>query len=506
MIALMLGVAAALCATGSQETAVPLKEVSMIAWDRGIIESAYGDITKNWFVTWLNGKVAPMGIKVKVMSIPNTDREVKTATLLAAGSAPDVIMSYNLDTISRYVEQGGVYDYTDLLKTDGKYVPKACSDNDLRAGQIKGRQVTFRRLSNNFAHATFIRKDWLSALGMKEPRTVDELYALLKAIKGKDPGKVGTNLIPLALESGYNRWSSVMMAGFLNRELKPVDMLLEPKTFPEAKETHAFLNKLWNEGLLGNLWLDKGEQQLRQALTRGEVGVVVEMAHYLYMSAYGDTLAKLQEQNPSADYVLAYPWRKTADSKQYYELFKNGPYGFYLYSPTSIKNPKETFRLIDYMYSDEFLLANEFGDKEGVTYSMVNGTPTRLPGYNKAADWVEACYPSGREAWNDNGKKYLDFTAASFTKDAFKLEFVSKGVATTDLPLTAPAVTWPTPSKNKYGPTIDRVFDQKAREAVVAGPADFNALWDAAYKEYMDNGGAAIRDEALQGYAKAYGR
>lgn len=103
-------------------------------------------------------------------------------------------------TFNRYAEQGGLTDLTDLLNQYGPNLKKFLGEDTLAYGQIEGKQFAIPgKRSVLGKYASYIRQDWLDQLKLPMPQTTDELYTTLKAFQEKDPGKVGSGLIPFGM-------------------------------------------------------------------------------------------------------------------------------------------------------------------------------------------------------------------------------------------------------------------------------------------------------------------
>jgi putative aldouronate transport system substrate-binding protein len=109
----------------------------------------------------------------------------------------------------------------------------------------------------------WINKAWLDKLGLAVPKTTDELYAVLKAFKEKDPNGNGKpDEIPLTLvdehafmhmESLMGMWGVATKSGLFDSYLtvKNNKVLFAP-TEAGFKDGMKYLNKLYQEKLLDN--------------------------------------------------------------------------------------------------------------------------------------------------------------------------------------------------------------------------------------------------------------
>lgn len=117
-----------------------------------------------------------------------------------------------------------------------------------------------------------IRMDWLEKVEMEVPTTPDELYAVLKPFKEKDPDGLGENNIPYtavpqtvdgAISAGFG-----LLFNYEERDGKIVDARL----LPEYKEYLTFMNKLYSEGLLdADMPMNTGTKHLEKCAS-GRVG------------------------------------------------------------------------------------------------------------------------------------------------------------------------------------------------------------------------------------------
>ena len=116
-----------------------LQEITVLAWDRGIIPTEQGTIENNWWTQYVNDNMAKLGIKVRYVPVPRAQESQKLPTMLAAGDAPDVCFSYDKALYGLYVKNGALLDYTNLINRYGKNIKKQFSADDLALGKLNGR-------------------------------------------------------------------------------------------------------------------------------------------------------------------------------------------------------------------------------------------------------------------------------------------------------------------------------------------------------------------------------
>jgi len=482
-------------------------EISVLAWDRGTTPSTQGTIEKNWWVDYVNEHLAPRGAKVRYVPIPRNQEGEKLSTMLAAGDAPDISFTYNVDLILLYVKSGGLIDFTDLVAKGGApNLPKYFTQEDMEAGRINGRQYTFPYKNASFGDLTWIRKDWLDKLGLAEPETVDELTAVLKQFKAKDPGGVGDRLIPFLMTRSVNGWDTDVMPAFMDQLPGPEKLVTPRQMWPEAKPTLKYLNGLYHQGLLADMVLDKQEDQEKQRFVRGEVGAYLQMGHRPFHPAYGSLYMKLQENVPTARIVGTSPWRRTRSDKKGVQFSSASYYAYRLFSPLSNKHPEAALAYIDWIGSDgtiPYLLGID-----GKDHLMVDGFPRIIDAkqFAERVGWIQPQYPGMRFIFTDNIDKWMRYYSLAFVREQDREQWIreARHVAIDKLEYKDILLNAEKPMRVKYAALINTAWDAALPKIVLAPADQFDKLFDQAVKDYRDNGGDAIAREAVELYNKIY--
>ncbi|CAG7629929.1 hypothetical protein PAESOLCIP111_03150 [Paenibacillus solanacearum] len=313
-------------------------------------------------------------VNVKFDLIPFDTLTEKRNLVLAGGDYPDVFYTAKLTPadLTRYGSQGVFIRLNDLID---KYAPnfKKLMDKypDLKKGLTMPDGNIYSMpsfydpnfLSLLIGTPLWINQDWLTKLNMPEPKTTDEFYAYLKAVKATDlNGNGKPDEIPyggIGVDAMLDQLKGAWGLGTRGLGHKMVDIdpttnkLRFIKTDPKYKELLQYMNKLYSEGLI-----DK------------DIFTIKNTA--LYAKGQQGTLGSTIIPNPAT----------LMNQKNFIGLGAlKGPHGDQLYSNVKVpmvhvgafaitnknKNPEAAVRWMDYFYSDEGAKFYFMGQKD-VTY------------------------------------------------------------------------------------------------------------------------------------------
>jgi putative aldouronate transport system substrate-binding protein len=137
-------------------------------------------------------------VKLEPSAVPLSDYEQKRSVVISAGDAPLIIPKTYHPQEEAFVSSGAILpvsDYVDLMPNFKEKVERwglAPEINTLR--QADGKYYLLPGLHEKpwQDYSLVVRTDILQELGLQEPKTWDEVYTMLKAIKAKYP-----NLYPM---------------------------------------------------------------------------------------------------------------------------------------------------------------------------------------------------------------------------------------------------------------------------------------------------------------------
>ena len=149
-------------------------------------------------------------------------------------------------------------------------------------------------------YASYVRQDWLDALGLPTPQTAEELHTALKAFKEKDQ-RVGTGLIPMGMSIASAQYEPLIWSFIqplteeqrytLTQQLGSNDY---PTLLPGFKDALKYMNTLYNEGLMSaDFGLDKDKKKLWEDVSNGKVGFYSEDAGEIYISGTYKTFKRI---------------------------------------------------------------------------------------------------------------------------------------------------------------------------------------------------------------------
>ena len=171
-LALLLGMTSAVLAEDDWIT------LRVEAYDR---EIAGFDVTNCWQLKYAQEHFGdPNKIKLEFVPFARwTEGELLT-TALAGGTAPDLCMTYGGGLVQQCIDDEGIWQLDDFLNEYGTNLKAFLGDELLAYGQkdhdgdgtpeqwaIPARRISRANVGN------FIREDWLKALNMEKPTTID---------------------------------------------------------------------------------------------------------------------------------------------------------------------------------------------------------------------------------------------------------------------------------------------------------------------------------------------
>jgi len=466
----------------------------------------------NAWTKWIQEKVKKdLNIDITFIPVGRWSENTDIVNLMAAGTAPDLCYTYNLDMINEFRDKGGVFElspYIDsylpdlkkLLGADPSFPGKQLiyRDQDLKTLKIYS-VVSYRTAIAQ--RNVFIRKDWLDKLKMPVPKNMGEFYQALKAFRDKDPGNVGKNrVVPLGVNEDV-RWG---LSDFINHYFDPqlsdrdrwINSIADRYiTMPGYKRGVQEMNKWYNEGLIfKDFPLMSTADDFYNQVKSGVVGAICQNWDFIYRTDM-DILVDLRKNVPNADFIPV----NITNNKEVMDK----P-GLRIFIPQSSPNKDAALKYLNWLSKPENYSFLQIG-QEGVNHKKVNGIPQTVaappqhPWFMNSPNNIDLTLPmNGVELGSDaENAKVLGLSYGTISPDVISNAYVT---ATTGA--RGPAVWRATTKVNQYMGDLRGKADDLISLAITAKTSNFSKVWDNGIKDWLNSGGQEVINERSSLYPK----
>lgn len=446
-----------------------------------------------------------------VASLATTSSQDAFNLMIASGDLPDIVGGDRLkDKFNLYGQQGAFLPLNDLIEEHAPNIKAFFDDNPRLLQAITAADGNLYYIpyipDGVFGRGYFLRKDWLATLGLQEPETVEELYAVLTAFRNNDPNGNGVkDEIPFfARESDellrlVTLWDARSSGSDTPHDFYVDDGELRHGYADENYRTAiANLAKWYREGLIDPEIFTRGARSREDLLSKNIGG----MTHDWFASTatYNDSLADVV---PGFDFAAILPPASPSGRRiEEHRRIAVKPDGWAI--SLSNEHPEETMEYFDFWFTDLGRRLSNFG-VEGVHYDMVDGVPTYKP------EILEATAPVNAQMWaigaqlpkgfhQDYGyesqwtnQKALDGIALYEAGDYLVPDFL--GVSLTEEEQAVYDRIWPS--------TL--TYMREMQQAWILGSRDVEADW-ADYQSRLDRMGFKELMEVMNtAYVRQYG-
>lgn len=446
----------------------------------------------------------PNNIDVEFVAVPRSEEINNLNVLMAAGTAPDIIFTYNEGAVYSWAQQGGLMDLGPAIEEHGPQLKEYLADS-LQYGIFDGVQyaVVARRV-NLQKYSSLIRKDWLDALSLPIPTTTEETYEALKAFKQNNMG--GERTIPFGFALAPDSyepviWSFIKEQSDEARYLRSVT--IGSREYPILMDGHKdalqFLNKLYNEGLLDpDFALDKDKKKKDEHFVNGYTGLYSFDSGQAFGNGESSAVMTLESNVSGAEVAPVLPWTDF-EGKNRQPAYN--PSGMYIMVPSFSKRTAEAIKYLNWMAQDEVIQYMAFGE-EGVHHNLVDGYPVR----NSSEEDQKLLYNTGDMLIITNG---IDFGSAENNNEYMALSVVekhrelaiqSRSFADKDAVQQPISFDKPLDSEAKYSVVMLEKYEELLVKSIMSKPEEFDKVYEAALKDFMDTAGTEVFEERKVAY------
>lgn len=494
-------------------------KITVPVYDRS--KEGYPAVDDNYWTRWIQAEFGEKwNVDVEYVAIPRGDVMTKYSLLIAGGDTPTIMMEYDYPKVAQWASDGAmkVIDINAFAAVAPSFYQAMVDNNQLGYTDINGETyfvLTERPYFNTpYTFATFVRMDWLEAVGITEvPASYAEEKAAMEAII--KAGLTDRAPVPLSVpgaayitnfafrdvpvnEAEWAMHSSLGTPGFA---WYPTERML--------RRTNAEYHAGWYSSEF-DLNVETGGSvsgQLESDFING-----LTYRHGAYVSANMDWLKAFYEKNPDAKLAIASEFAGVEEGVSQAQLRADNPFGMIVgFSSLATDDQiKAAWMLMEWMIQPEVLGVLENG-VEGVTYTVgANGLPVVNVDYR------------GEEMLNHNmnidmtclvhaAKKVgtIEQTIAATAPQGLPQDFYDmlisryndqKTIAEKGLSYSDPVFAVAIQSEAEYSATLLSLYQEYYSQLVKCDPAEFDALYAELTAKYLDAGYQEIIDERLQAY------
>lgn len=374
----------AVCLPASASEEKPFEGVTLTYWVR--LHNNVAAVANSLNETeWYRAIHEATGITIDFIHPTVGSEKEEFSLLCASGEYPDIIehtwTDYNGGAAAA-IEDGVIIDLNDVMANNApnlRALLDANPDVDKAVKTQEGDYYVFpflrgTSMTNNktlFSNGFVVRNDWLQELGLGElPSTIDEWYEVFTAMKGNGvevPLTIRPDWLSDAFSAGFDNWKEFYVEDGVVK-----NGLVEDSRFDYLQT----LAKWYAEGLLDPDYLTATASSCQTYFVSGKSGVTYAPGGS-GLGTYTTTMMEVDSEITVDDIVSTVPVTSVKGQNAKFSKMSavyDGT-GNSAAISTQCTNLEAAAWLLDFMYSEEGLMINNFGI-EGESYEMIDGYPT----------------------------------------------------------------------------------------------------------------------------------
>lgn len=322
--------------------------------------------------------------------------------VIAQNDLPDVMIVEDLDELQYLVDNDMIADLTDsynnCMSDTIKNIYGSYGRDILDVVTFGGKIMAIPETNiSDGPNLIWLRKDWMDALGLSEPRTLSDVEEIIRQFKEKDPGHNGAgNTVGLVCDTslcggcGYSSEYTLDIifaayGAFPKQWIYDEDgNVVYGSVQPEAKEALAHIHELYKEGILDQDFLMRTSSNLIELIVDGQCG-----SFFGPWWAPNNPLMQAVEQNKDAEWQ---PYLIATEKSGLTSYHTQNPSGKYIVVRKGYEYPEIACKIVSVLF--DYLRYNDRDNQEIVDYYKENVDPTARPfainvDYNNA---LQICY------------------------------------------------------------------------------------------------------------------
>lgn len=276
--------------SATPETKAPIK-IEIV--QDGTVQFPENDFIKKALLDKLNIELT--------MTVEPAEYIAKLNTRVAGGNFPD-LMILDKNQAQKYSESGALLDFGSHMDKLPDYV-SFLGEGELKKGLFQGKQYTLPKTAGKPTGTYWIRKDWLDALELPLPTTIDNLFEVAKAFTENDPDKNNKKDTFGITGTAMQTFSPVFGAyGLVNSGSNLViDNKLSNSLYdPAMKDALAEVKRFIDAGVVDPEFLSNKTNAAKDKAFQGKFGIIYEGWSGIIKA---DAQKVWKEANPNTEWV-----------------------------------------------------------------------------------------------------------------------------------------------------------------------------------------------------------
>lgn len=473
--------------------------IQIPVYDRGFEN---WNVADNYYTQWVQQEFGEKyNVDVEYVAISRSNEVTDYMQMIAAGTAPDIIMHYDMPQAVSYYDEGAMQDidYDELAFYAPTYWAKM-QETIETYGTIDDHQafIFAERDPYYYNWVTLIRKDWCDQVGMEVPTTWEELQEVLAAWQEAGLGTYNHELI-IGSFTYFYPW---IEEGTTDEELALyLDLNVAPFTWSATKNYLRAFNEMYNAGTLDpNFYLTTDDAMEKGKFVSGECGT-----YSFYMSNGTDVFTSLLANDPDAEVAIlnSTPSIVAEGYTPYYYEYPSYGMIMGINSQSTDEERAAVYMFLEWLSQPENLTYMQYG-VEGETYTVgEDGINTLVADYTGEAALSQN---QNKDYWClvvesiTYGDEEMDLTAnKSLLAPAGYEDLIQQSYdmckANEDAGLISPIFTSVVESSADYTADLKALWQEAYVACITAAPEDFDATYEEYCQEYLDAGYQDILDE-----------
>ena len=473
--------------------------IQIPVYDRGFKN---WNVADNYYTQWVQQEFGEKyNVDVEYVAISRSNEVTDYMQMIAAGTAPDIIMHYDMPQAVSYYDEGAMQDidYDELAFYAPTYWAKM-QETIETYGTIDDHQafIFAERDPYYYNWVTLIRKDWCDQVGMEVPTTWEELQEVLAAWQEAGLGTYNHELI-IGSFTYFYPW---IEEGTTDEELALyLDLNVAPFTWSATENYLRAFNEMYNAGTLDpNFYLTTDDAMEKGKFVSGECGT-----YSFYMSNGTDVFTSLLANDPDAEVAIlnSTPSIVAEGYTPYYYEYPSYGMIMGINSQSTDEERAAVYMFLEWLSQPENLTYMQYG-VEGETYTVgEDGINTLVADYTGEAALSQN---QNKDYWClvvesiTYGDEEMDLTAnKSLLAPAGYEDLIQQSYdmckANEDAGLISPIFTSVVESSADYTADLKALWQEAYVACITAAPEDFDATYEEYCQEYLDAGYQDILDE-----------